>query len=476
MTQVQVDAPSAITLQLLHERYPRAFTSKVCVLPKGAPPETKFLAADDRMETIVSDVDRDEFERFLPLASRIFEFDPFARMSSAKLYPISMQLSCPESFEVSRPPEDVEEGESRVMSVMRISSDVHRELSSMVEQTCNTAALQGTNRLYVGQQSGKKQLIVLNAVDPPTVARIRALLGVEKIPEPEPSGPRSVTRQLIDTEQGQALGGFGRGGTAAFIPGGTIVKDLAIEAGVLSKGTRSSRITEACVELGVGVAQVAVGCTGIVAGTGISGTGGGAPVGVPVLVGSLVLTTAGTVNVCNSLRHLTIELWRSDDSDAMVSSSPPSESSAAESAPQSAKPAAAPTPAAATPAPKAEPAKLEPYKDVGGHHVPAKKAFEGKSGYTPGYDPNKALAISEAELKKLGVESHAKVTGAQRTRYIAFAKTGQPLTWEAIAKIETEALVETGMKLGIANATVAKAIRALKDAGVAAPVRIPWGK
>ena len=44
-----------------------------------------------------------------------------------------------------------------------------------------------------------------------------------------------------------------------------------------------------------------------------------------------------------------------------------------------------------------------------------------------------------------------------------------------MAKIETEALVEVGMNLDVAKATVAKAIQALKDAGVAGPIRTPWG-
>lgn len=119
---------------------------------------------------------------------------------------------------------------------------------------------------------------------------------------------------------------------------------------------------------------------------------------------------------------------------------------------------------------------MEPYKVGKGHHVPAKKAFEGPSGYAPGYDPQKALAIPDAELKKWGVESHYKVTGAQRKKYIEFAATGQPLTWEAIALIETESLVESGMEIGVAKATVAKAIQWLKNNGVASPVRTPWGK
>ncbi|MBK9263246.1 MAG: hypothetical protein IPM54_26020 [Polyangiaceae bacterium] len=120
----------------------------------------------------------------------------------------------------------------------------------------------------------------------------------------------------------------------------------------------------------------------------------------------------------------------------------------------------------------AEPAELKPYGGPGGgHHVPAKRAFEG----APGYDLKKALAIPNAELDKLGVK-HAIVTGAQRKRYKAFAETGQPLTWEAIAKIETEALVDAKMNLDMAQATVAKAIKALRDAGISAPVSIPWGK
>lgn len=59
--------------------------------------------------------------------------------------------------------------------------------------------------------------------------------------------------------------------------------------------------------------------------------------------------------------------------------------------------------------------------------------------------------------------------------YKAFAQTGKPLTWEAIAEIETKALVQAGLSVEMAKATVAKAIQWLKGQGVAAPVRIPWG-
>ncbi len=114
---------------------------------------------------------------------------------------------------------------------------------------------------------------------------------------------------------------------------------------------------------------------------------------------------------------------------------------------------------------------MKPYGGPGGgHHVPAKSAFEG----APGYDPKAALAIPNAEMTRLGVQHLKLVTPAQQKLYTAFAKTGKTLTWEAMETIETEALIAGGMEAGMARATVQKAIQALKDAGVSGPTRIPW--
>ena len=116
-------------------------------------------------------------------------------------------------------------------------------------------------------------------------------------------------------------------------------------------------------------------------------------------------------------------------------------------------------------------AELRPYGGSGGgHHVPAKSAFTEAAGY----DPDVALAIPNPEMARLGV-SHSTVTGAQMTGYRAFAKTGAPLTWEAVAKIETKALIRAGMAPRTANATARSAIKALQKMGVAKPTRIPWG-
>jgi len=79
---------------------------------------------------------------------------------------------------------------------------------------------------------------------------------------------------------------------------------------------------------------------------------------------------------------------------------------------------------------------LKPYRVGAGHHVPAKSAFIGD----PAYDPRAALAVPKSELEAQSV-SHLKVTGVQRALYRAYAKTGQPLTWDAMQSIETQALV-----------------------------------
>ncbi len=106
----------------------------------------------------------------------------------------------------------------------------------------------------------------------------------------------------------------------------------------------------------------------------------------------------------------------------------------------------------------------------GGHHTPPKKAFEGAAGY----DKNKALAIPNDVMELLGIR-HPIITGEQARLYNAFSKTGKSLTWEVIEEIETQSLIKGGADASQALDAVRRAIRALKDAGVAGPTRIPWG-
>jgi hypothetical protein len=120
---------------------------------------------------------------------------------------------------------------------------------------------------------------------------------------------------------------------------------------------------------------------------------------------------------------------------------------------------------------KAVSAELKPYNQGQGHHVPSKRAVEG----APGYSANKALAVPKAELENLGIK-HGDISVAQMKAYKEFAKRNKTLTWEDVTRIEIASLVQARMDPKMAQATVAKAIQALKDSGIAAPVRIPWGK
>jgi hypothetical protein len=54
------------------------------------------------------------------------------------------------------------------------------------------------------------------------------------------------------------------------------------------------------------------------------------------------------------------------------------------------------------------------------------------------------------------------------------AKSGGVATWETVAKIEAQALVDGGGPAEIAADVVSRSITALKAAGVKGLVRIPW--
>jgi hypothetical protein len=115
--------------------------------------------------------------------------------------------------------------------------------------------------------------------------------------------------------------------------------------------------------------------------------------------------------------------------------------------------------------------ELRPYGGSGGgHHIPAKRAFQG----APNYDPNSALAIPRAELDRLNI-SHGQITGGQAAGYTAVGTKGDTtLSWDDIEKVEIWALEYAGMERGMAVDVVERAISALRRSGVKRATRIPW--
>jgi hypothetical protein len=129
-------------------------------------------------------------------------------------------------------------------------------------------------------------------------------------------------------------------------------------------------------------------------------------------------------------------------------------------------------PSGSTPpsAPSAPPTGTGPYAEVEGHHVHAKKGFEG----APGYDLREAFSVSEDTLSQYGVR-HADITAAQQRLFREFAGSGAPNTITHHSRIAYQALVEAGMPAKVAKDLVLQSQTRLIRSGVVEPTRVPWG-
>ena len=117
-------------------------------------------------------------------------------------------------------------------------------------------------------------------------------------------------------------------------------------------------------------------------------------------------------------------------------------------------------------------ASVGEYRYVRGHHVHAKKAFEGHINY----DPKKGFSISSDLMKHLGID-HAKVISSQRKLFNELVDSCSPNTMKEHSRIAVEALIEGGCKSrAIARKIVADSLKNLKNSGVRVPTTIPWNK
>ncbi|MBK9259927.1 MAG: DUF2380 domain-containing protein [Polyangiaceae bacterium] len=241
-----------------------------------------------------------------------------------------------------------------------ISDELHAQLARVVEQTCKAAADQKTNTSFIGQQAGVRPLRIV----PPTGIAIEqfkrmvadALRSGKPVPAPTTPdpGPRAV-----DHPAAQFVGGAGAGVPLSFLPLGSLVADVGMESGVLPRGTPWARLGKSVGEGVGGIAQIGIGCAGIAGGGGLTATGGGAPAGVVIVVGSAGLVANGFLSCVVSVQHgadaLSDILSRADDSQpATAAASTPPPSPAPATRPPQAPPAKAP------PAPVAKPVQAPP--------------------------------------------------------------------------------------------------------------------
>lgn len=111
------------------------------------------------------------------------------------------------------------------------------------------------------------------------------------------------------------------------------------------------------------------------------------------------------------------------------------------------------------------------YKEVGGHHVHAKAAFQNH--FT--YDPNKGFSISQAFMKANGLD-HIEMTRTQRRLFDELSESGRPNTLEEHSRIAREALIAGGAGEEMADGLVNQSILNLKNQKVEQPTKIPWNK
>jgi hypothetical protein len=112
---------------------------------------------------------------------------------------------------------------------------------------------------------------------------------------------------------------------------------------------------------------------------------------------------------------------------------------------------------------------LDAYRRVGGHHIHAKKAFDG----SPSYSVGGALSASMDQLSKYGV-FHADITSSQRRLFGAFAASGSPNTLTHHSRIAYQSLVEAGIPAEVAKSWVAQSQANLIRSGILEPTSIPW--
>lgn len=120
--------------------------------------------------------------------------------------------------------------------------------------------------------------------------------------------------------------------------------------------------------------------------------------------------------------------------------------------------------------------QMRPHKEGGGHHPGAKAAMRKKPAgqYVEDFNPREAPCIPRDLMTDEGW-NHRAITAAQRKAYKAFEKSGKPISWKNMEKIEVDAMVKGGVPRNIAKAFF-KRYKEWCTARKIKPRRIPWSK
>ncbi|MBK9260027.1 MAG: HNH endonuclease [Polyangiaceae bacterium] len=169
----------------------------------------------------------------------------------------------------------------------RYAGQTNRDPLQQLETKLLIAALS-----WAGEQLAEPQVI------PP---QPREILPLPKLVVQKPVAQDDALS--LEDPRVQFGGGLVSGGAIGAVPLGSPGAEVAIQLRLLPQGTYWAQVGRACGEIVVGTGQIAIGCAGMGAGAGMSSTGGGAIVGVPIAAGSFAIATNGCATLANGVRN-----------------------------------------------------------------------------------------------------------------------------------------------------------------------------
>lgn len=363
---------SRVTVQELRQLNPDALVIDECVRMPIGRGRADIWALRRSTGQMVSDREPQRLRHFVKMADVIYYFTPDATRRNLAALPWPYQhMGCESqsSYSTQKLPAKLPE--------LPISTGSRAALVSILTNECvaEPSPQLSVNKEFLGQVVGvpisatTRPQFTREHMDEVAQAMRDALRGeIHRLVTHGPLGEKSPigkfrptlvddSGNVIDTPGGQLVGGFAGGVFEGAAPGGAVITQAMIDNGILPKGTREARLGKALGEIGVGAAQTFIGVDGAIIGSGLTLTGGGAAVGVPVCIGGVALATNGAITFCNGVKSLAIVLCRwEDEQPAAATSAPPTAATPAAPTPKpAAKPATSPPQPAAKPAAKPAP-------------------------------------------------------------------------------------------------------------------------
>lgn len=204
---------------------------------------------------------------------------------------------------------------------LAIPPDLRTRLDAVIAKSGALAENGGAHRQFIGQMLDPRAMLqrdLLAAVlewagEKPSNERLMLQTRqLQAVPRYEVAQTKSVEEEspsLLEHPKVQFGAGVAAGAAIGAVPLGPYAADIAIHLEVLPTGTYYARVGRTCGEFISGVGQMIVGCAGMSSGVGISGTGSGAVLGIPLVAASYALYANGASTASHAL-HDAGQLWR----------------------------------------------------------------------------------------------------------------------------------------------------------------------